>query len=164
MGRSSVTFFSVLLCLPLIMGSTCKGTVEEAADKKESSKGNSDANETVGKGLKGKEWKFLSMSSQAKEGSEKKPKGSYILRLKKDSSFFLQLKVNSCQGSYRIPEKGRISFRELTCTEACCDPDLAKEMSRKLESMSRYSLEKDRLQLEGDGSVLRFKLKEEVKR
>lgn len=137
----SAPFRTVLLlfiCLPLFMG-TCK---EEEAQKRNGN-GKTDQEARIGDG----EWKLRSMRKGAEKHSFEHP---YTLRIKNDTAIELQLKVNECFASYRIPEPGAVRIGSLSCTEMCCDPDLAKELSRNLSKIEHYELKNEKLILLGE--------------
>lgn len=103
--------------------------------------------------LKDSEWQVMRMKDSSSSGS-RSPEEDYLLRITSDSSFSLSLKVNDCQGYFRIPEKGRIDFRQMACTEMCCDPPFARDLTARISNAERYSLHGTKLILQApDGSL-----------
>ncbi|HCS21473.1 MAG TPA: hypothetical protein DIW47_13095 [Bacteroidetes bacterium] len=80
-------------------------------------------------------------------------KGTYILEFVNDTSFTLSLDVNSCGGNYSIPDKGKISFASIACTEVCCDLEVAEYLPELLKYTTDYYVKDNFLILTSEGQI-----------
>lgn len=83
----------------------------------------------------------------------------YILDFLTKTTFSINLDVNNCGGSYEVKSEGEIQFTALGCTEACCDTEIAQDISIMLENMTTYAAQgNNKLILEGKGQMVLIKI------
>ncbi|MDF1573896.1 MAG: META domain-containing protein [Bacteroidales bacterium] len=83
---------------------------------------------------------------------------NYILQFVSDETYNLRLDVNTCFGSYDIPEIGRVEILAMACTKICCDSEFAEDLSLLLPKMTGYYARGDELHLEGEGKIVLLRL------
>lgn len=103
--------------------------------------------------ISGETWELVHVE---RNGEKEVPEAPIHLEVKSDSLLKVHLKVNTCQGPLQKVEGGRIEIGGMSCTEACCDPDFAKELMREFSGSYSWSLEKEALELNKEGLGLRF--------
>ncbi len=107
-------------------------------------------------------WELISWKKG--EDPPREPDEKSILRIEKDSSYSLELKVNECRGSMQSSQPGRLIFDTPSCTEMCCDTEFQKQMVKDLSAVRTFTLEKDRMILKGDGVRSEWRAAKELQR
>lgn len=118
----------------------------------------SSCNQSTGIDFTSNKWKVVKLK---KEGEPKFTftEEDYILEFEKDSTFNLNLDVNNCMGKYDDSGEGSIQFEPLACTKACCDTEIAQDISMMLENMTKYAAEgNNKLILKGKGEMFLIKI------
>ncbi len=98
-------------------------------------------------------WEVLKIKKQG-ESTYLKAEESYILEFTSDTTYTLNLDVNSCFGIYNIINSGNINIEPMGCTEICCDSDFAENLSLILSNMDEYYGKGKELIFEGEGKII----------
>lgn len=159
MMRPTYKFIPILLLSLTAMMGTC--SEEENGD----GNGSEQKEVALEKELVGKAWKVLRMNT-ADSSEPRTPETDHLLRFPSDSTFVLSLKVNDCQGSFRIPEAGKVEFQRMGCTEICCDPPFSKELADRFSKVGTYSFQGKELVLKAPDATMSLELlsEEELER
>lgn len=93
-------------------------------------------NETLFNDLQDTEW----LLKKIEIGSDThKPQKDHILKFTSDSTYTLQLSVNTCGFDYSNGIEGSIDFGEwIACTKICCDSDFSEMMIDMLSKVEKY--------------------------
>ncbi len=98
-------------------------------------------------------WEVVKIKNQG-ESSYSRAKDDYILKFENDSTYTLELDVNSCFGTYKILDNGSIEISGLGCTYICCDNEYSDKLSQLIPKMTSYFGKGKELILEGEGEIV----------
>ena len=103
--------------------------------------------------LTGTRWRVVELR-QPNANSAQLPVKDYVLEFRDDKSLGIRLDINNCFGGYAINPPDKIIIQPLACTKACCDSDLAMQVTALLPQMTTFLVKKKNvLLLEGEGSM-----------
>lgn len=103
--------------------------------------------------LTAKDWK-VEMIKENGQLSFTRTENTYILRFTSNTGYNLSLDVNTCMGTYEIPENGDIEMHAMACTKICCDSEFAEDLALLFPKMTGYYGKGEKLYLEGDGKIV----------
>ncbi len=101
------------------------------------------------------DWKILRIHPDGERA--RRSSADYILRLRIDGVYGLNLDVNTCGGPYVTDGAGRVDFAGVSCTEKCCDSSFAQRLVLLMGDDLRYRIEKNKLILSGAGGIVEAK-------
>lgn len=103
--------------------------------------------------LTGTKWKLKNirpMKAHNAQGTRK----TYLLEFPTNDTYYLKLDVNNCGGTYEIKSAGSIHFKEMACTELCCDSPYANRLAQLIREITNYEMRGNFLLLRGNSEIL----------
>lgn len=99
-------------------------------------------------------WKVISMNERIKQTSVNAP-ATYVVDVTTDTTYRVELDINTCGGTYRLDANGTIEMEEqVFCTRACCDSDYAIKLIEVMGKSTSYSCTEKELRLLGEGQII----------
>lgn len=98
-------------------------------------------------------WKVLKIKNQ-EDSIYTESLNSYILDFNSDTTFTINLDVNTCFSQYEIIKGENIEIKAVSCTEVCCDSEFANNLMLLLLNMTNFNTEGDELIFEGNGEII----------
>ena len=98
-------------------------------------------------------WKVLKIKNP-EDSIYTETSNSYILDFNSDTTFILNLDINTCFNQYEIIKSGNIEIKSMSCTEACCDSEFANDLMLLLPNMTNFNTEGNELLFRGNGEVI----------
>lgn len=101
-------------------------------------------------------WEVFKLSKQGETTYSLVP-NRYILKFINDTTYTLNLDVNTCQGTYKITTDKDIEINPMACTKVCCDSAIAEDLQHTLPEMTEYYVKNKELILTGKKGTVIFK-------
>lgn len=106
------------------------------------------------------QWKLKSVTINSKTIRPPENKSRYVLVFVNDSTFNLNLSINSGWGGYKLPTKGNLIISGYSAiTEVCCQNEFDKKLIASIKGITKYNVSGRTLILQKAGNKVEFKRK-----
>jgi len=110
--------------------------------------------------IKKYKWKLISITINSETSKPKEEKSRYVLEFLTDSTFSLNLSINSGGGMYKLQSKGEIMVSSFSAfTEICCENSFDEKLIASLKSVSNYNVSGRTLVFQKADTKIEFKRK-----
>ena len=109
--------------------------------------------------IKKYKWKLISITINSETSKPKEEKSRYVLEFLTDSTFSLNLSINSGGGKYKILKKGEIIINIWGSTKICCDNDFDKKVNSTFPQVITYTVIGNNLIFKINNDKIEFKRK-----
>lgn len=117
----------------------------------------SSCNKEVSNDITLDKWKVIKLKQEG-DTDFTLAKQDYILEFLTDTTYTINLDINSCTGKYSLINESGIELVFPLCSYACCDSQIAVDIIKTLPKMNSYIIQDDELNLEGNGKIILEKL------
>jgi heat shock protein HslJ len=105
-------------------------------------------------------WKLKSVTINSETFTPHENKNRYVLVFVNDSTFNLNLSINSGWGGYKLPTKGDLIILGYSAiTEICCENDFDEKLITSINGITKYNVSGRTLILQKAGIKVEFKRK-----